>query len=293
MQAQCAVFAASLAAWTCSTVCQLVSLCWVCGVLHLLAPVYGCACSVCCVCGVLGDLSPVHRCAGLVCCVARPVSLATWLLFTGMRAWCAVCAVCLAIWLLFTGVPSRCVVCRVRCPWPLGSCATLCIFSVRRCVCGVLGHLAPVHPCARSVVCVCNVLGQLAFVQGSVRLACWCLWRLGSCLCAAFCIVWCAFVNRLWFLLVPCVLACPTRFWCGMCSPRWSLVLGAWFCALVVAGRVPLWCASWPRFCAPCLVWSARSRCAGRLSRRYGAFPYQGLTPLDFLGGCAGLVEAG
>ena len=89
---------------------------------------------LCCVCGVLGLLAPVHRCARSVCCVA--------------------CAVSWASWLLFTGVPARCVVLRVRCPGPPGSCSPVCLLGVLCCVCGVLGLLAPVHRCARSVCCV-------------------------------------------------------------------------------------------------------------------------------------------
>ena len=85
------------------------------------------------VCGVLGHLAPVHRCTRSVCCVA--------------------CAVSWATWLLFTGVPARCVLLRVRCPGPLGSCSPVCPPSALLCVCGVLGHLAPVHWCARQVHC--------------------------------------------------------------------------------------------------------------------------------------------
>ena len=164
---------------SCSPVCPLVVLCCVCGVLGLLAPVHRCDCSVCCVacaaswaswllftgvparcvalrvrcpgppgacspvcplgvlccvCGVLGLLAPVHRCARSLCCVA--------------------CAAFWASWLLFTGVPARCVVLRVRCPGPPGSCSPVCLLGVLCCVCGVLGLLAPVHRCARSVCCV-------------------------------------------------------------------------------------------------------------------------------------------
>ena len=153
------------------------------GVLGHLAPVHGCACSVfcfvcavswatwllftgvparfvvlclrcpgplgscspvcllgvlCCVCGVLGPLAPVHRCARWVCCIA--------------------CAVSWATWLLFTRAPARCVALRARCPEPLGSCSTVCLLCLLFCLCGVLGHLAPVHRCARSVCCfVCAV----------------------------------------------------------------------------------------------------------------------------------------
>ena len=227
-----------------SPVCPLGVLFCVCGVLDLLAPVHRCdrwvccvACAVswaswlpftgvparfvalrarcpgplgscslvcslgllCCVCGVLGDLAPVHRCARWVCCVACAVSWATWLLFTGAPArcvallvrfpgplgscspgcplgvsccacgvlghlapvhrcarviCCVVCAVSWATWLLFPGVPAKWVVLRVRCPGRLGSCSPVCPLGVLCCACGVLGHLAPVQRCARSVCCV-------------------------------------------------------------------------------------------------------------------------------------------
>ena len=164
---------------SCSPVCPLGVLRCVSGVLAHLAPLHRCACSVCCVaravswttwlrftsvparcvvlrvrcpgqlgfcspacplrpllclCGVLDHLAPVHRCARLVCCVASTVSWATWLLFAGVPAWF--------------------VVLHVRCPGPLGSCSPVCPLDVLCCACGVLGHLAPVHRCARSVRCV-------------------------------------------------------------------------------------------------------------------------------------------
>ena len=163
---------------SCSPVYPLGVLCCACGVLDHLAPVHRCArsvrCVVCavswapwllftcaparcvasrvrrpgplgscspvcplrvlfCVCGVLGLVAPVHRCARSVCCVA--------------------CAASWAPWLLLTGVPTPCVVLRVRCPGPRGSCSPVCPLSVLCCVCGVLGHLAPVHRCARSLLC--------------------------------------------------------------------------------------------------------------------------------------------
>ena len=153
---------------------------------------------VCCVCGVPGPLAPVHRCARWVRCVACAVSWATWLLFTGAPALCVVlrarcpgsfgscsqvCLLCFlfclcsvlghlapvhrcaravrcvvspvswATWLLITGVPARCVVLRVRCPVPLGPRSPVCALGVLCGVCGVLGHLAPDHRCARSVCC--------------------------------------------------------------------------------------------------------------------------------------------
>ena len=57
---------------------------------------------------------------------------------------------------------------------------------------------------------------------------------------------------------------------------RWPMWLGTCPHAVVVAGGVPLWRASWPRVGAPRLVRSGRSRCSGRLSRRRGAFPHPG-----------------
>ena len=139
---------------SCSPVCPLGALCWVCGVLGHLAPIDRCArlsvvlhvrcsgplgpcsavCSLgalCCVCGVLGHLTPVHRCARPVCC--------------------AVCAVSLVTWLLFTGAQARCVSLGLRCPGPRVSCPPVCSLAALCCLCGVLGHLAPVDRCARSL----------------------------------------------------------------------------------------------------------------------------------------------
>ena len=112
-----------------------------CGVLPVQCPWPLGSCSpvcalvvLCCVCGVPGHVAPIQRCARLVCCV--------------------VCAVSLITWLPFTGVHARCVVLRVRCSWQLSSRSPVCKLSVLCCVCGVLGHLAPVHWCERSVCCV-------------------------------------------------------------------------------------------------------------------------------------------
>ena len=163
---------------SCSTVCPFGVLCCVCCVLGHLAPVHRCArslpCFACavywatwllftgvpalfvvlrlrcpeprgscspvrplgallCVCGVLGYLAPVHRFARSVRCFACAVSWATWLLFT--------CA------------PAGCVALLVRCPGPLGSCSPVRPPGALLCVCGVLGHLASVHRCARWVRC--------------------------------------------------------------------------------------------------------------------------------------------
>ena len=161
------------------------------------------------VCSVLGRLAPVHRCARAVCCVASAVSWATWLLFTGVLARCVVlrvrcpgplgsrspvrplgvlccvcgvpghlapvhrcarsvccfaCAVSWATWLLFTGVSARCVVLRVWRPGPLGPRSPVCPLGVLCCVCGVLGHLAPVHWCARSVCCFACAVSRASWL---------------------------------------------------------------------------------------------------------------------------------
>ena len=172
---------------------------------------------LCCVCGVLGHLAPVHRCTRSVCCVACAVSWATWLLFTGAPARCVAsrvrrpgrlgscspvcplgvwfcvcgvlgrvapvhrcarsvrhvaCAVSWATWLLFTGAPVLSFALLVRCPGPLGSCSPVRPPGVLFCVCGVLGHLAPVHRCARSVCCVACTVSRatwLLFIGAPAR----------------------------------------------------------------------------------------------------------------------------
>ena len=224
-----------------------------CGVLGHLAPGHRCARSVClcvvlrvwcpvplgscspvcplgvllCVCGVLGHLAPVHRCAPVVCCVAVAVSLATWLLFTGV------------------GAPSLALL--VRCPGPLGSCSAVCRLGVSCCVCGVLGHLALVHRCAcwvcallvrcsgplgscspvcplRVSCCLCRALAHLARVHLCAR----------SVLCFACAVSWAS-----WFLFtgVParCLVLrvrCPGQL--GFCSPLCPL--GALLCVCCVLG---------------------------------------------------------
>ena len=122
---------------------------------------------LCCACGVLGHLAPVHRCARSVLCFA--------------------CAVSWATWLLFTSVPARCVFLRVRCPGPPGSCSPVCPLGVLRCVCGVLGHLAPVHRYARSVCCVAYAVSWATWLLFNgvparcLALRVWCPGPLGSC----------------------------------------------------------------------------------------------------------------
>ena len=141
----------------CSPVCSLGVLCCMCGVLGHLAFVLRCARWVCCtVRGVLGHLAPVHRCACSVCCFACAVSWASWLPVhrCARSVGCVACAVSRATWIPFTGVPARCVVLCMRCPGPPGSCSRVCPLGALCCVCGVLGHLAPLYLCARSVCCL-------------------------------------------------------------------------------------------------------------------------------------------
>ena len=168
---------------------------------------------LCCVCGVLGYLAPVHRCARSVCCVA--------------------CAVSWATWLPFTGVPAGCVVLRVRCPGPLGSCSPVRPLGVLLCVCGVLGHLAPVHRCASSVFCFAC----------AVSWATWLLFTGVPARCAASCVRYprplrscspgCqAMVSRPFAALGACACALSWPSWpfspvCALCAVR---VCRWWLC---------------------------------------------------------------
>ena len=257
----------------CSPVCPLGVLCYVCSVLGHLAPVLWCARWVCCsVCGVLGHLAPVHRCARLVCCVTCAVSWATWLLFSGAPAGCVVvCAESWATWLLFTGAPARgvalrvqCpgplgflftgvpaqwVVLRVRCPGPLGSCSPVCPLPVLCCACGVLGHLAPVHRCARSVRCVvCAVSWAtwLLFTCAPARCVASRVRRpgpRGSCspVCRSVCCVACAVSWATWLPFTSAPAPSSALFVrrpgpLGSCSP--VCPLGVLFCVCGVLGHL-------------------------------------------------------
>ena len=213
--------------------------------------------ALCCMCGVLSHLAPVHRCACSVCCFA--------------------CAVSWVSWLLFTGVPALSFVLFVRCPWPLGSCSPVCPRGLLRCVCGVLGHLAPDQRCACSVCCVACAVSWVPWrpftgvPAGCVVLRVRCPGPLGFCLpvrplgvllcvrgvpghlapvhrcaCSVVCFV-CAVSWATWLLFtgvparcaVLCV-RCPPPL--GSCSPVCQAVVSRLFVAL--SARV---CAvSWP-----------------------------------------------
>ena len=195
-----------------SPVCLLGALLCVCGVLGHLAPVHRCARVFCCVAcpvswatwllftgvparcavlrvrcpGLLGSCSPV--------CVLRPLLCLCGVLghlapfpHCGRSVCCAACAVSWATWLLVTGAPAWCVALLVRCPLPLDSCSPVCLLGVLFCMCGVLGHCAPVHRCPRSVCCVaCTVSWPPLLLFTDVPARCivllvWCPGSLGSC----------------------------------------------------------------------------------------------------------------
>ena len=216
---------------------------------------------LCCVCGVLGHLAPVHRSARSVCCVA--------------------CAVSWATWLPFTGAPAGCVVLRVRFPAPLGSCSPVRPLGVLLCVCGVLGHLAPVLRCARSVCCVACAVSWATWLLFTgvparfVLLCLRCLGPLGSCsavcplgvLCCvcgvlgplapahrcarSVCCVACAVSWATWLLFtgaparcVALCARCPGPL--GSCSPVCHAVVSRPFVALGARASAVSWPSSRP-----------------------------------------------
>ena len=247
-------------------------------------------CVWCCVYGVLGLLAPVHRCARSVCGVACTVSWASWLLFTGVHALCvALCVRC-------PGPPGSCSpVCtlcvRVRCPGPPGSCSPVCTLCVWWCVYGVLGPLAPVHRCVRSVcggACTMSWAFWLVFTGVyalCVVLCVRCPGPPGSCspvctLCAWCCVCllarlrWCARVVR----VVLCVW-CPGTL--GSCSPvsrcvAVCVVFGVRCCVCGVLGLpAPVHRCACSVCCVVCavLVW-VRARGAIPWQRRCGLFVF-------------------
>ena len=196
---------------------------------------------LCCVCGVLGHLAPVHRCARSSCSDAFAVSWATWL--------------------AFTGAPAGCVVLRVQCPGPLGSCSRVRPLGVLLCVPGVLGHLASVHRCARSVCCfVCAVSWATWLLFTGVSALCVVLrvWRPGPlrprspvfppvvlcCVCGVFWATWLLFTGALaWCVALPA--RCPGPL--GSCSPVCQAVVSRPFVALG-ACACAVSCPSWRPF---------------------------------------------
>ena len=185
-------------------------------------------CAWCCVYGILGPLAPVHRCVRSVRGVARTVSWASWLLFTGVHALCVVLRV------RCPGPPGSCSpVCtlcvRVRCPGPPGSCSPVCTLCVWWCVYGVLGLLAPVHRCARSVC-------------GGACAVSWAFWLVFTGV-HALCVVLCVRCPR---LPGSCSPVCTLCAWCCVCR----LALLRW-CARVVRVVLCVWCPGTLGSCSP------------------------------------------
>ena len=144
------------------------------GSLWVVGCLFGAPCRVY---GVLGLLAPVHWCARSVCRVVCAASWATWLLFSGVHALCVVLRVrcpgplgsCSPVCMPWCAAPCA------RCPGPLGSCSPVCTLCARCCVCGVLGHLAPVHWCARSasgVACAVSWAAWLLFTGVRALVCC-------------------------------------------------------------------------------------------------------------------------
>ena len=149
----------------------------------------------------------VHRCVGSVGCVVYAVSWATWLLFTAVLA--------------------RCFELCVRCHEPPRSCSPSCWLGTLCCVCGVLGHLAPVRRCARSVCCfACAV--------------CWVTWLLCTGV-LVHCTVWrvCGVLD----LLAP-VHRCAPSVLSDVCAVSWAT--GLLFISLPARCVVLLVRCPWP-----------------------------------------------
>ena len=212
-----------------------------------------------CASGVPGPLAPVHRCARRLCCVACVVSWATWL--------------------LFAGAPAPSVALRARCPGSLSSCPPVCLLCLLFCLCGVLGHLAPGHRCARAVCCVVSAVSWatwLLFTGVSARCVVLCVWRPGPlgprspvcplsvlcCVCGVLgnlapvhrcarsvCCFACAVCRASWLLFT----GVPGRGVSSLCCPRCTRVCGVLplvapvhrcarcvRCACAIGGCVPL-----------------------------------------------------
>ena len=269
---------------------------------------------LCCVCGVPGHLAPVHRCARSVRCFACAVFWATWLLFAGVPAlcvvwrvrcprplgscspvrplcvlcgvtvvlghlapvhWCArsvccvTCAVSRATWHLFDGVPGRCVVLRVQCPWPLGSCSSVCSLDVSCCVCGVVCHLAPVHRCARSVRCFASAVS-------------WATWLPFTGVPALFVVLHVRCPEP----LGSCSTGCPLCVLCGVCGVLGHLAPVHQFARSVCCVVCAVSWATWLLFTGvPALCVVLRVRCPGPLG---SCSPVCALRPLLCLCGVLG-----
>ena len=189
-----------------------------------------------------------------------------------------------------------------RCPGPLGSCSPVCSRGLLCGVCGVLGHFAPVHRCARSVWCVACAVSRAPWLPftgvpaGCVVLRLWCPGPVGSCspvrllrvllcvrgvlghlapvhrcACYVFCFV-CAVSSATWLLFtgvparfVVLCLRCPGPI--GSCSP--VCPLGVLCCVCGVLGPLaPAHRCALSVCCGACAVsWATWPLFTGALAR--------------------------
>ena len=181
---------------------------------------------------------------------------------------------------------------RLRCPGPLGSRSPVRLLGVLCCVCGVPGHWAPVHGCARSVCCfACAVswVTWLLFTGVPARFVVLCLrcpGPLGSCspvcplgvlccvcgvlgplapahrcarpvrrvACAGSWATWLLFTGALGWCVALRV-RCPGPL--GSCSPVCQAVVSRPFVALGARACAVSW-PSWRPFTGVCAVCGVR-----------------------------------
>ena len=134
----------------------------------------------------------------------------------------------------------------MQCPGPLGSCSPVCPLGALRCVCGVQGHLAPVHQCARSVrrfACAVSWASWLLFtglLTWFVVLRVRCPGPLDSCSPVRPLGVLCC-VRGVLGHLAP-VHRCVRLVCCFVCAVSWA----TWLMFTGVPGRgVPSLCCPW------------------------------------------------
>ena len=129
-----------------------------------------------------------------------------------------------------------------RRPGPLGSCSPVCPLAVLCCVCGVLGHLAPVHQCALSVRCLACAVS-------------WATWLLLTSVLARF--------------IVLCLRCCGPL---GSCSPVCLLVVLCCVCG-VLRHLTPVHRCARSLCCVACAVsWATWLRFTGVLARFFVLF---------------------
>ena len=154
-----------------------------------------------------------------------------------------------ATWLLFTGVPAWYVVLRLRCPGPPGSCSPVCPLGALRCVCGVLGHLAPVQRCARSVCCFVSAVS-------------WATWLLFTSVPAYFVVLLLRFCGP----LGSCSSVCPLGVLCCARSVQGHLAPVHWCAHAVCCVACTVSWGTWLMFTGePVQCVMLRVRCPGPL----------------------------